>query len=130
MALALALAACAATPTAGPSATPNAQAQALHDVHRAAHDMKGQGSTFNYPLVTAIGASLCRLVKERSAAFLGLDRLVGAHVDALQRVIEQEISGDGPESIQAAVASLDHAVTEALSTGIHSYEFNVVLRGT
>jgi chemotaxis protein histidine kinase CheA len=92
-------------------------AQAIHELHRAAHDMKGQGSTFDYPLVTAIGASLCRLVKDRVGADHALDRLVRAHVDALRTVIEQEISGDGPESIRAVVAGLEQSVAEGLPSG-------------
>src|SRR3546814_9188911 len=38
---------------------------ALQDVHRVAHDMRGQGGSFGYPLVTRIAASLCRFVEMR-----------------------------------------------------------------
>ncbi|MFO0998298.1 MAG: Hpt domain-containing protein [Alphaproteobacteria bacterium] len=88
-------------------------AAALHDIHRAAHDMKGQGATFNYPLVTTLGASLCRLVKGRTSLTDGEKQLVDAHVDALRTILEGEVAGEGDASIRATCDRLEQAVASA-----------------
>ena len=38
----------------------------IESLHELAHDAKGQGGSFGYPLATLIAASLCRLLHERS----------------------------------------------------------------
>lgn len=88
-------------------------AAALHDLHRAAHDMKGQGATFNYPLVTEIAASLCRLVKGRTSSFDGLSQLVDSHIAALRIVLDHEMSGEGDEPTRNTALELEQAVARA-----------------
>src|SRR5262245_48999244 len=41
-----------------------ARSGAIKDLYGMAHNIKGQGSSFGYPLVTRIGDSLCRLVRQ------------------------------------------------------------------
>src|SRR5258708_35467875 len=51
---------------------------------RAAHDIKGQAATFNYPLIARVAASLSRMIGELPLeAALPLP-LVDAHVSAIQ----------------------------------------------
>lgn len=56
-----------------------------------AHDMRGQGSTFGYPLMTRIARSLSVLIKsvdiEEDAR-----ALIAAHIDAMAAVIENNVS--------------------------------------
>ena len=66
--------------------------QALHGI---AHNIKGQGASFGYPLITDIGASLCRFLKERSAASETELQIMQAHVRAMQEIVSNEIAGDG-----------------------------------
>ena len=87
----------------------------LQLLHHIAHDMKGQGTTFNYPLVTEIGASLCRLTKGRTTLADGDLRLINEHVTALHTVIAQEITGEGSAEIRDVVSRLEQAVTVALA---------------
>ena len=37
------------------------------DLFRVAHDMKGQGATFDYDLITQIGNHLCRYIEKKSS---------------------------------------------------------------
>ena len=58
-----------------------------------AHDLKGLGATYEFPLVTRIAASLCRLIdepKSRTAAPMGL---VDAHIDAIKAVATSDAPG-------------------------------------
>jgi hypothetical protein len=76
-------------------ARPERRAEALDRLYGIAHDMKGEGTTYGYPLATGIAASLCGLLAGRP----GLDetalRIVQAHVEGLGLVLEHAIAGDG-----------------------------------
>ena len=60
-----------------------------------AHDIEGQGGSFGYPLMSAIGESLgdcCRATDRCDEAQL---ELIKAHVDAMKTVIGDRLEGDG-----------------------------------
>ena len=69
-----------------------------------AHDLKGLGATYGYPLVTQIAASLCRLTEtdEGKAVVTRDPTLARAHVDALRAVV------------RGGIRSHDHPVGAAL----------------
>ncbi len=61
------------------------------------HDMKGQGATFDYPLVSELGRRLCRLL-ESSPDPTAKDReRVAGLAAAMGRVIRERLAGDGGE---------------------------------
>jgi HPt (histidine-containing phosphotransfer) domain-containing protein len=65
-------------------------------VYRTAHEIKGQGSTFGFNLISEIGASLCRLIRQREKlAPADFDRRAAAHCAAIRAVLEKGIKGDG-----------------------------------
>ena len=71
------------------------RAEALQAIFTVAHDVKGQGGSFGYPLMTTIGNQLCRfieLTKEAGPADLAVIKL---HIDALRLVIAQRMEGEG-----------------------------------
>jgi hypothetical protein len=81
-----------------------ARASSVTDLYGIAHNIKGQGSSFGYPLVTRIGHSLCTLVRQErdfSDADLGV---IQAHLDALRLILAKDIKGEGGE-IGAKLAS-------------------------
>lgn len=65
------------------------------NLFRIAHDMKGQGATFGYDLVTDIGNHLCRYI-ERQEKFdkLQMDA-IETHIKALRQIIEHKLTADG-----------------------------------
>jgi hypothetical protein len=63
-------------------------------LYAAAHDVKGQGGSFGYPLVTRIAASLCRLLYRREGFDSRHLDAVDAHLDALGVVIGQRLAGE------------------------------------
>jgi hypothetical protein len=85
----------------------------VKDLYGFAHNIKGQGSSFGYPLVTRIGDSLCTLVRqERDFSDADLD-VVQAHLDALRLILIKEIKGDGGEVGAKLVARLENMVVLA-----------------
>lgn len=72
-------------------------ADALRDVYGVAHDIKGQGSTFGYHLITEIGQLLCRYT-ERAIEHKKVDRtVIDAHVEAMRTVVDNRIQGPAGE---------------------------------
>lgn len=63
--------------------------------YRLAHDMKGQGGTFGYPLLTHIGEVLCRMTADRRDAGETEVGVLRAHLDAARRIMTDRIEGDG-----------------------------------
>ncbi len=80
-------------------------------IFRLVHDIKGQGLTFGYPLLSRIGASLCDFIryvtKPVSNEQLGV---VSLHLEALSFVIKNDIKGEPGDSFQRLVSQLDHLV--------------------
>ena len=65
------------------------------DFYRIAHDIKGQGATFDYPLLTELGAHICSLIKttdvfdERYLAVFEQD------IADMMQVLEKQLQADG-----------------------------------
>src|SRR5260221_2867567 len=79
-----------------------------------AHNIKGQGSSFGYPLMTRLGQSLCRLTKlPRSFSQSDL-RLMDIHLQVMSEIIQQEAIGEGTPDLRANVLQIETLV-EALS---------------
>ena len=72
-----------------------ARLDAIQALHSVAHNIKGQGSSFGFPLMTRIGNSLCRLTRNRRAAGDADLTAIQAHLDAMGLVLAQGIRGDG-----------------------------------
>ncbi len=60
-----------------------------------AHDMKGQGGSFGYDLMTAIGDHLCRLLETLDKSGPREQMMIRVHIDAMRVVITKQLKGDG-----------------------------------
>ena len=75
-----------------------------------AHDIKGQGGSFGYPLMSAIGESLgdcCRATDRCDETRL---EVIKVHVDAMKTVIDNRLEGDGDARGAELVGLLRDAV--------------------
>ena len=89
-------------------------AATLDKVFAAAHDLKGLGTTYGYPLATQISASLCRLIETdagKSAALFS-PALTCAHVDALRAVARDKITSDENPVGKALLKALETRVAD------------------
>ena len=92
---------------------PDQRTAAIKDLYNIAHNIKGQGGSFGYPLVTRIGDSLCSLVR-RERPFTDADLgIVQAHLDALRLILTKDIKGDGGEAGPKIAARLENMVLQA-----------------
>ncbi len=84
---------------------------AIAAIFETSHDMKGQGGSFGYPLITAIANELCRLIEkiegEPSPDEVGAIRI---HVDSLRLVLKERIKGDGGKQGEAMLKGLRQVI--------------------
>lgn len=88
--------------------------KAMQDVFGVAHDIKGQGGSFGYQLVTVIGNQLCRFIEKREQYGIQEVEAVRLHIDAMRLVINKRMEGDGGRVGANLVAGLS-AVLDKLS---------------
>ena len=81
-------------------------AHALDQLFRAAHDIKGQASTFGYPLAERIAISLCLLGNEADNRAHIPHALIARHVVALRKALHPE------HDVEVLAAELESAVTQ------------------
>ncbi len=86
----------------------------LLDLRRVAHELRGQGGTFGYPLVTAVCDSYCKLLDMIHEVDESRLPLVRSHVDALRAVVGADIKGDGGAVGRELMESL-HAIRRKLA---------------
>jgi hypothetical protein len=80
--------------------------EVMKQVHSIAHNVKGQGGSFGYDLVTSIGASLCDYIRGGERQTPDEINIVHAHIKILKMVGENDIAGTGGETGERIVAKL------------------------
>ena len=92
------------------AADPEAAAQiALH-----AREVKGLAGTFGFDLLTQIGDSLYEFASDISKLDSKRIGLMGAHIDAMELVVQNKITGDGGDTARELLNTLGIA-TDKLS---------------
>ena len=88
--------------------------QTLEQLYMRAHDLKGLGTTYGYPLITRISASLCKLTDDADKRSRAPMSLVDGHIEAIRAAVRDEIkTDDHPVGLQI-VDALEKRVQEAL----------------
>ncbi len=91
--------------------TPEKRHEFFEEINHIAHDMKGQGGTFGYPLITDFADSLYGFtVKKPGDISDNQIELVKSHVDSMRAVIRGRVSGDGGEIGAELAKSLEEAI--------------------
>jgi hypothetical protein len=80
-----------------------------------AHDLKGLGATYQYPLVTRIAGSLCRMMDDGDKRMQAPVAILDAHIDAIRAVVRDEIQTDDHPTGRALAETLEARVTEHLA---------------
>ena len=79
-----------------------------------AHDLKGLGATYQFPIVTRLAASLCKMMDDPDKRMRAPMVLVDAHIDAIRAVVRGNIQTDDHPTGQALVQALETRVAEHL----------------
>ena len=92
--------------------TPEQRFQLFEQLHSIAHDMRGQGGTFGYPLMSDFADGLYDFTIVGTSTSDKNVEIIKAHIDAMRVVIKQRISGDGGEVGVQLKASLEAAIAK------------------
>lgn len=80
-------------------------------INRGAHEMRGQGGIFGYPLITEFSKSLFLTTNRHYQALSDNEyELLKAHIDAIKVVISEKVEGDGGETGRALLNGLQAAI--------------------
>ncbi|WP_162938858.1 Hpt domain-containing protein [Brevundimonas naejangsanensis] len=79
-----------------------------------AHDLKGLGATYQYPLVTRIAGSLCRMLDDADKRMQAPLAVVDAHIDAIKAVVRDQIQTDDHPVGRVLAETLEARVAEHL----------------
>ena len=85
------------------------------EILRIAHDMRGQGALFGYPLITRCAGSLCRATRLLEAHDPAILDIVRAHVAALQAILETGVTGMEDRSALAVATGLEMLVNTRIT---------------
>jgi hypothetical protein len=83
-------------------------AETAESLYMRAHDLKGLGTTYEFPLVTRLAASLCKLIDKPETRLDAPLYLVDAHIDAIKAAVRDDIKTD------------EHPVGKALATELEA----------
>jgi chemotaxis protein histidine kinase CheA len=90
--------------------------EAYDEFYRRAHDLKGLGTTYGYPIVSQFAGSLCKLLDNQVARERAPRQIVDAHVAAIVASVKQRVTtSDHPMGkallieLQAQVNKFDQA---------------------
>lgn len=83
----------------------------INKINKYAHEMRGQGGLFGYPLITEISKSLFLFTqKGQSVVPENEFELLKAHVDAIKVVVSERVEGDGGDIGRALLSGLHAAI--------------------
>jgi hypothetical protein len=86
---------------------PAKRVEHVQDVYAQVQSIKGQGSSFGYPLMTAVGNQLARFIEETGDNLSDAQlEVVKVHAEALRLILQQKMEGDGGPVGQKLVAGL------------------------
>jgi hypothetical protein len=75
---------------------PDKRAEHLAALYAVVQTVKGQGSSFGYPLISAIGAQLARYLEDADGKLSDAQmEVVKVHVEAIRLVMQQKMEGEG-----------------------------------
>ena len=59
-----------------------------------AHEVRGQGGSFGFPLISRIGDSMCKLIEARASLAARDIEVIKIHILAMKAVFHQDLEGE------------------------------------
>jgi len=91
--------------------------ESFEEINLLAHELRGQGGTFGYPLISIFGKMLYEATGPNGRQDDNAVEIVKAHIDAMRAVLRDKISGDGGEIGRELQLSLSVMVEKLTAVG-------------
>jgi CheY-like chemotaxis protein len=82
----------------------------FEEINLLAHELRGQGGTFGYPLISVFGKMLYEATREGCSESDSAVEIVKTHINTMRAVLREKIAGDGGEVGRALHKSLKAAI--------------------
>lgn len=86
--------------------------ETMETLYLRAHDLKGLGATYGFPLITRVAGLLCRLIDDRAKRVNAPMALIDAHIDAIKAAVRDDIKDLDHPIGKALVQELETRITE------------------
>lgn len=97
------------------SAATDNHKELLGRIFQIAHDIKGQGGSFGYEMMTVIGDKLCRFVEKLDVAEPAEVEAISLHVNTMKVVISKRMQGEGGKEGAALFDGLNRIVAKIMN---------------
>lgn len=91
-------------------------AENVESLYISAHDLKGLGTTYEFPIITRLAASLCRLIDEPERRSKAPLLIIDAHIDAIKAAVRANIRDDNHPVGKTLVEELESNVKKFLAS--------------
>ena len=102
---------------AGHTANPN-DAESRANLYAVAHDLKGLGATYGFPLVGRVAGSQCEMMTGLGKTKPLPASLTKAHVDTIHAMVNGKITSETDETGIALCTELEHQVANELARNV------------
>lgn len=82
-------------------------------IFKVCHNVKGQGGTFGYDLITTVGNDLCRFIEKPFPLDDKKIKLIDHHIRAMKMIFEKKMTGDDNAQGNKIVITLREMVSKA-----------------
>ncbi|MDF1747550.1 MAG: Hpt domain-containing protein [Alphaproteobacteria bacterium] len=89
--------------------------ETLNKLFRRVHNLRGQGTTLGFPLITRIGTSFCAYLIERNPNRPVNPSVIEQHIQALRIVLKERKAQEGDAISVSVAAALEDVVRRELS---------------
>jgi hypothetical protein len=80
-----------------------------------AHDLKGLGGTYGFPVISRISGSLCRLIDDDAKTASPPLTVIDAHIDAIKMMVREDVRDGESPLAQAVTQELEAKVARAVA---------------
>ena len=91
--------------------TEGATPETLETLYLRAHDLKGLGATYEFPLITRMAGSLCKLIDDKDKRMEAPMVLIDAHIDGIKAAVRDGIKTDDHPVGKILVEELERRVS-------------------
>jgi hypothetical protein len=99
----------------GAAAEPARRIEITKEIFEITHDLRGQAGTFNYPLITRVGTSLCRFTETLEECDERCYEVIRVHIEAMSAVLRHALQGDGGPLGEQIAGGLETAVRKIMA---------------
>lgn len=91
------------------------KSETAENLYLRAHDLKGLGATYEFPLITRIAASLCKMIDSPETRLNAPLKIIDAHIDAIRACVRDDIRDDSNPLGAALAGELEQNVKTFLA---------------